>query len=305
MISRKSLFFSALAVVALGLALCLGFVRVSRTASAELASLDAGRFRLTADIQRAAAALAATQASLTEIDRQLAVAKPTTATVASAPRIIPPGPEAVQASLHPEIGALRLRSDRLYVKGEYRRLYRDLNLSPDRIAQFETFWVEYRQRDLDLYAVAQSPDEATRKAAETLTARANEEYHARLKEIFGADGYLQFEEYERTRAIRNSIVGALAGSAAYFDVPITQEQARQLTVAAVQSAGSELKNDILAAIDWEKFQAQAQRILSPEQYHIMRHVYISSGYRGLRQRHLENLMQRALAADAAAVDSAR
>lgn len=296
--AKKIFLVAVIAILAIGSAIWFGLDRATQAASVELAALQAQRNEAEAGARNTEDELARTERKLTEVERLLVGSG--SVPVAAAKPLPALGSEIELISTNPQLGALKLQSDRWYVRKEYERLYRALGLAPAQIEEFEKSFVEYRQRYLDLYAIGSAQGES-RKATEALASAAKDEFEKTQQKLLGAEGFRQLQEYDRSRSVRNSVAGALAGAAAYHDVPITAEQARRLAQAALQAsdqAPAATDEALLRAIDWEKFQAQAREILTPAQYEVMRHVYMPSGYRGLRQLHLQNLVTRAVEADA-------
>jgi hypothetical protein len=101
---------------------------------------------------------------------------------------------------------------------------------------------------------------------QSLRKRADDDLQARLADALGDAGADELKHYERTLPAR-SMAERFAGAAALGDVPLTLQQAEQLTqimAGAAEASPGGGKIDP-STIDWVKVDTQAQTVLSPAQ----------------------------------------
>lgn len=164
---------------------------------------------------------------------------------------------------------LKLKARRLSLDANYAPFFRMLNLSPSEIAAFKDAKLQREEEQQDLFATLRKQGLSLQDRAVGLFLEESEtRYRQAQTAVLGLDGYQKLFEYDRTIALRQ-IVGGSIGSATADGVLFSPAQAEKLVQLMAQTIPEYQKGDAwadMANIDWEIVDAQAQEILSPEQF---------------------------------------
>jgi hypothetical protein len=310
----KSLFLlaSGILLIVAGL-LVFNAVQRRRRTEASLADLAAQRLTLKAELARMSARRVTAENALAELGRVRESPGPTPPAAGTTAGKLPASAERPKTmseiiANEPKAEVLMLSWQRAVVLLEYGPFFRAHGLSPGQIQKFQDNWVRCTEQNMDLAAVARAQDAAGRQAINKLQAQGKADYEAAQQEVLGPDGWRQLQEYERTEVVRNVVVLGLAGGAALAGVPLTAQQGDQLWQAALNAANRDPKingQDLVATIDWDALDAQAQQILSPEQLALFTTTAYPSGFSPRGKYQLDAVIRRALQADAAASTAKR
>jgi hypothetical protein len=175
----------------------------------------------------------------------------------------------------PKLQTLELQRLRAGVALDYGEFFRIRGLPPAQIEKFLENKAKRVELDLDLDLAATGQDAAGKRATRTMRQRGEADYQAAQMEALGPENYRALLDYERTLLVRNGIVNGLAGSAALAGLPLTAEQGDRLFQAALAAAGNDPAMsgfELARRIDWQLLDAQAQQILTPEQFTLFRSV---------------------------------
>lgn len=294
--SRWSSRFRSLGVIllALGVALWLGLALTNRSAAADLARR---RGALEDEIWRAQRAISAADRTVDAADRALAEMSPPKSRELPRQRLALDPVEVELISTQPKLGAAFLRSEEAYVKNEYAMFYRAQDLAPERIAQFEKNFLEYRQAMLDLNALFLRQGESEERATRALLSDAEWKYETGQGGLLGIKGYSALQEYQNRRYFRTALILPLAGVAALHGVPLTAEQGQQLLSTAIgtiqpvyrqqaPNEGAGFLNDI----DWGDFRIRVRGVITSAQAELLLKVTIPSEVPTWRQYYLSKLI---------------
>ena len=250
---------------------------VLRHAHAEVAALPGRRAQLQAEL----AALEAELARATAAPREQPAAPP------------PPSPRPDSLALlrnDPQLELLKLAARRSALRSQYRSLWQRLGLDPEQVAQFEDILERREAQIMDLQNSALEQGLAVNDAKLTpLWEALHRETEQAQKDLLGESGFREFQEYERTAALRE-VVEATAGAAAVAGAALTQAQAQGLLrVLEASQQGLPVGSVVMAAsIDWGKVDALAATVLSAEQMRIFQSIE-AMGARDMGGRHLPRL----------------
>ncbi len=276
--------FAALVVVAASLAIWICAARTRRDADEALGLLHAKRAALVKEIGEA-------ERPRSAVERVPAPAAklPTAGMVATSPPSVlqkePSPPNRVLADAmasDPKVQMLWLQRTRAKAVLAYDEFFHRQNLSPSQIERFLENKMRFEELDLDLENATAGGDAAGKNAAKTLRQRGKADYETAQQAAIGREDYEALLEYDRTAWVRNVVVNALAGGAAVAGVPLTAEQGARLLVAALAATGNDSAargEQLVREIDWEMLDAQAQRVLTPEQFAFFRNAAPPTGYR--------------------------
>lgn len=202
----------------------------------------------------------------------------------------------------PALDAFRVQSDVARIRRPLLAFFRLHGFTPEQVRRYEELHGQYLGRLYDLMAVAQKQDPAGREAIMALRQKNREDLEVAMRELLGEDGEAALREFNRTQRVRDTLVYGLAGIATLEGVPLTQQQGDQLFDAALRSsraAPDATAMDILKAVDWTAYRAEARRILSPEQFGLMESRSVSTGYGSFTSEELAAAVARAVATDTA------
>lgn len=179
-------------------------------------------------------------------------------------------PDEIVAS-DPALQTLSFRHHMAWTRREHAAFYHLARLSPQQVSKFEAAQGRYLESLHDLVAVGRMQDASTRQTIANLKAATKAEYDAARVEAFGPEGYRQWREYLRTRALHQGVTQGLAGVAVMAGVPLAEGQIaelRRLTLIVAKDDGMKKGADLRQGIDWQTFDTEAKKILTPEQFHV-------------------------------------
>ncbi len=258
--------------------------------------------RSTDKLQRDSKTLAGEQTKLDEqllaVEERLATAQkkqftspaPFTAPKVPAVEVPPPrvaASDMARANDDPYVQILKQKAQRATLDATYGPLFRRWQLSPEKIAAFKDLILRRDQDSSDLRA-ALSTQGSTPPSPGTaaLHRQIHTDYESAQRALLGESGYMELQEYERTSGARDA-VSAIAGAAIVDGIPFSTETAEKLIHLIAINSPDYTKGQtvLLGTVDWEIVDAQAQIILSPEQFEIFTRVEPpgpnSAGVRGL------------------------
>lgn len=276
-----------------------------RETEREIAGLAARSEAVQRGVRAAQARVAAAnrrQAELAQSRDQPRPAKPAA--------LVPPAPASRARTLteiiahDPAAEVLMLRWQREISALEFGPFFRSRNLTPDQLKRFQDEWVNHAAQIIDVQAAGRVTN-ADPAAIKALRDKVNADSEAALIEIFGADTYREFREFQQTLPLRNIVVMAFAGAAALEGVPITAEQGQRLYDAGLSAAGISAASGLgsgpmTARIDWDRLDAAARQILTPAQYALFATNAAPSGFDSRFASQFQSMVRRAHEADVAA-----
>lgn len=180
-------------------------------------------------------------------------------------------PDEIVAS-EPALQTLSFRFQMALMRREYFAFYHLARLSPEQVAKFEAALARHIEVTHDLGVIGRAQDAEGKQMIANLRAAAKSEYEAAMAEALGPEGHRQWREYLRTRTAHAGVTQALAGVVAMAGVPLSEEQVnamRQMTLVAAKDDGTLKSVDLRLAIDWDVFDTEAKKILTPEQFHLL------------------------------------
>lgn len=207
------------------------------------------------------------------------------------------------AADNPALDAFRVQANVAFSRRRLLAFYRLRGLTPEQVRRYEQMGEHYLGQLYDLTAIAQKQDATGKQTVTALRRKSQEALATESRELLGEEGETALREYNRTQRVRDALVYGFAGVATLEGVPLTQAQGDQLFDAALHSsraAPDATAMDILKAIDWRAYRAEARRILSPEQFGLMESRSVSTGYGSFTSEELAAAVARAVATDAAA-----
>jgi DNA repair exonuclease SbcCD ATPase subunit len=173
----------------------------------------------------------------------------------------------------PKIQSIRLASHRAQLLATHGVLFRKLGLTPSEIERFQDIAARKEEQNLDLDGILESEAQQngavspeTKRAVEKLREQVKSEAETARKELLGEERSKALEEYNRTAETRR-LVGDVAGAAAVAGIPLTPEQAEQLTKVLANASDGYPQGGAAAPwkIDWKRADEQARGILSAPQ----------------------------------------
>jgi hypothetical protein len=149
------------------------------------------------------------------------------------------GPGDLQGLLNnPDFRKLQATTIKGQLAPRYAPLFKELNLPPDQLAQFQNLLVEKQQAMADAMAAAReqgispmSDPQAFHQALDDAQNSLNDQIHS----VLGDSGYNQYQQYEQTQPERN-LVTQLQQSLSYTSAPLSDAQANQLIQLLQQEA---------------------------------------------------------------------
>lgn len=172
----------------------------------------------------------------------------------------------------PVLQALSFRQHLAWTRREHAAFYHLAKLTPEQIAKFEAAEARYLEASHDLGVIARTQDASTQQTVANLRAAAKAEYDAARAEAFGPDGQRQWREYLRTQTLHQGVTQGLAGIAVMAGAPLTADQIadlQRLTLIMAKDDGVKKAANLRQAIDWPAFEAEAKKILTPEQFNLL------------------------------------
>lgn len=167
----------------------------------------------------------------------------------------------------PRVQNLYLAYQRNGVAIEYGPLLHELNLDPERIAQFIENVMRQREAAIDVRAAAAAKGLADNvEEIETLQRQQTEAYQQAQRTLLGDDGYRRFATYEDTKFSRLMVTG-IAGEAVVAGVGFSNDQLRQLAGVVADASKNQNQSDAhrWMTTDWSYVDEHARNFLSPEQ----------------------------------------
>ncbi len=162
---------------------------------------------------------------------------------------------------HPDVKQALLDRSRARVDSRFRPLYRELNLTPAQIAQFETLLIE--GEGVNMTAADGSP-----LILRPGTGMTRDEMERGVHELLGDAGYQQYQEANRLGNSRGFTL-QVAGALYFTDTPLDVQQADQLT-RLVDGARSTSRQQRGSGGDyWTTLLAQAGGFLSAPQLEVL------------------------------------
>lgn len=169
--------------------------------------------------------------------------------------------EAFLASF-PQAGQMLIELARAQVRANFTGFYRSAQLTPAQIEELETRTAEFWNKSIALTPdgvrplVAQLPDD-------------------QLQQILGEENFQRFQDFKRAK-YAHGITGRIELVAGYASTPLSLEQSQQLVQmilgnSADYKSGRSLK---IEAVDWPTVSANAQKIVSPEQWKAIHPVFL-------------------------------
>jgi hypothetical protein len=142
------------------------------------------------------------------------------------------GPEAFMAMMNdPKFVKMMNSREKTAIDSRYAALFKtlskDLNLTPQQIDAFKDLLVEKQNTLRDVVMTARSEGVHDRAAIGELVKSAQADVDSQIQSTLGADGYSQYQQYEKTQPQR-TLVTQLAQSLSYTSAPMTDEQQQQL-----------------------------------------------------------------------------
>jgi hypothetical protein len=293
----KSLFLVAASAIIAG---CVGVAwndaRLARAAESAFVTVAQNQARTRTEIQRAGERLAAAEkerATPRFVLDSLQKARSPAVTAAEPQKTASATTQLSEYLLNledqkdPKVQVVLLASLRARLVTSYALLFRMLGLSPVQIEKFQDIAVQREEQNLDLNAILSAEASAntilssdTWNAVTKLKAQAETDYQVAQRELLGAAGFQQFQEYERTSAVRN-IASGLAGAAVMAGIPFTAQQTERLTQVLANASDSYQSGGLASkeTVDWGLVDTQAQQILSESQWILVKTVEPPGGGR--------------------------
>ena len=156
------------------------------------------------------------------------------------------GPEALQALMNdPQFVQLMSNREKMMLDSRYAPLFKSLlqgtsgaNLSPEQLDTFKNLLVEKQNSERDVRMSARAEGVTDRSAINQLVKNAQAEVDAQIQSTLGADGFSQYQQYEKTAPQRN-VVNQVAQSLSYTNAPLTDTQNQQLVQILASNASTD------------------------------------------------------------------
>lgn len=190
----------------------------------------------------------------------------------------------------PRVQVLHAKMRRNAIRFNYGSFFRSQNLSPAQAAAVEDALLQREETQNDATAVMRAKGLSPKDPAiGALVSKAEEDYAKAQIQLLGDTGYKQLKDYERTLQLREMLAG-VAGTATARGIDFPSAQAEKLLqiIAATSDSYGHGGWASMEQIDWEVVDAQAQLILSPEQFYAFRNLP-SSGYQYTSSRGITQL----------------
>jgi hypothetical protein len=173
----------------------------------------------------------------------------------------------------PKLQSLYLASRRAAFATSYGPFLASRGLTPEQEAKLLDARMKAHEQDMDLRNIMTEQKLSLQDpAVMEMRQRTGAELQAAMVAVLGEAGYAEFQRYDGTLPARE-MAERFAGAAAIGDVPITAQQAEQLTQIMATAAGVQPGRGIdPTRIDWAAVDAQAARVLSPVQLALFRRI---------------------------------
>ncbi len=172
---------------------------------------------------------------------------------------------------------------------KYAPLYRALNLSPDKVSQFESALADCMQAEIDIWAAASTQgletvrDSAANTAVARMTSDPLVQRDEKLKAVLGDVGFAEFQQFDLPTAQgAREMVQSLASNLYASETPVTALQGEQLVQIIARNTqivrtpmASDGRSPMFRHVpqtDWAAVGAQAQGVLSPPQLAVLQNV---------------------------------
>ena len=167
----------------------------------------------------------------------------------------------------PRLQTLYLNYQRAQVRNNLAPYWRALGLTSEQARKMEEIRLQAEERSLDLKWAAQAQgtplnNPAYRSLQQQVTAQSDGE----VQNLLGEAGARQFQELARAMPV-NHVVGEMGAAMAQTGVPLSSDQAAQLTQLFASSSTDYQagKAALLTSIDWDVTLPQARAIVSAPQ----------------------------------------
>jgi len=145
------------------------------------------------------------------------------------------GPEAFMAVMNdPKVVQLMNSREKLMLDSRYAALFKSLSqgggatdLSPEQLDAFKNLLVEKQNTTRDVMMTARAQGITDRSEINQLVKNAQTELDAQIQNTLGADGFTQYQQYEKTLPQR-TLVNQLSQSLSYTSTPLSDSQTQQL-----------------------------------------------------------------------------
>ncbi len=291
-------------VIALGLT--WNAFRSIHAAEASLATVARKRAGLVAEIHHLERRIAATEND--QVDLQVTLDHLGMPKPISPPKKSPSGSLTQFIADDPKLQALYFASRHAALAKSYGPFFRALGLSPTQIDKFDAIIIDREEQSQDLIAAGLSQGlPVGDQAVAALRQKMENDSRTALTDLLGETGYQLLRQYEGTQPVR-AVVQQLAGATALEGMPLTPQQAEQLTqVLANASTGYQSSEtaDFLAtaSVNWNAADEQAKGILSPAQLNFFKQFEPLGGGPSRFALQLVNLFDQAKKAGAAATST--
>lgn len=164
---------------------------------------------------------------------------------------------------HPELLEAQNIEAKYNMERCYGALFKNLNLTSDKIAQFEELLLDKTHAPLDVYAAAEAQGidpEKNKEEYNRLVGTAQNETEAKIKNLLGDSGYAQLQTYDQTLAQRGAVM-ELQLNLASSSKPLTAQQVESLVTILAATAPDLGRTGIVPSEAY----VQAQSLLAPEQ----------------------------------------
>jgi hypothetical protein len=135
--------------------------------------------------------------------------------------------------------------EKLMLDSRYASLFKNLmqgaNLSPQQIDAFKDLLVEKQNTTRDVMMSARAEGITDRSEINKLVKSAQAELDTQIQSTLGADGFQQYQQYEKTIPQRN-LVNQLSQSLSYTSAPLSDAQSQQLVQILADNSASNGNN---------------------------------------------------------------
>jgi hypothetical protein len=289
-------------LVVVGISILVGWraLRTTRLAETERAALLAAHATRETEIRRLEKRLETATQERTELETTLAAARaaaiPTKVATGkdgtSAPG--PRNPAELLAS-DPKLQAMSIAAKRAEIATTYGPYILAHALTDEQVKKFTEAKVKWFEQTQDLDAVMlEQKLPRDDSGVQALRKRADDELQAAVSETLGELASAELKNYESTLPMR-AMVERFAGAAALGDVPLTLQQAEQLTQIMAGAAGQSRGGGRIdpRSIDWSAVDTKAQSVLSPEQLSLFQRIEPVGGGPSRWMARLNQAMQEA------------
>jgi len=299
---KKHLFAVALTVIAVSL-LCNFFIRRTRALNTALAAAASGLSELNSRVRAQEHSVSAQERANHDLARLVENLRNSqtlsqAGVLAKRERVDP----MKKLFGDPKLQAQYLEMKRSSLAASYGPFFRAARVSPNQIQRFEEIIMARETSDLDIFSTVPAAADmdingisvsvtprplgtdqpsADQLAADRLLEEQNQAFVSAATSLLGAQGYQQFQQYERMLPVQG-VVDGLAGSLASIASQLTPSQADQLTQ-ILANASSAYQNGGAASdvygnggFNWPQALTQAQAILTPAQFAALSAVTLPS-----------------------------